>query len=26
LHAITPHGFFPFVVDSEGNRFALHSM
>jgi hypothetical protein len=25
VHAIGPHGFRALIVDSEGNRFALHS-
>jgi uncharacterized protein len=25
IHAIGPHGFRALVIDSEGNRFALHS-
>ena len=26
IHAIGPHGFRALIVDSEGNRFALHSI
>ena len=26
IHAIGPHGFRAIVLDSEGNRIALHSM
>lgn len=26
IHAIGPHGFCATVIDSEGNRLALHSM
>jgi predicted enzyme related to lactoylglutathione lyase len=26
IHSIGPHGFRALVIDSEGNRVALHSM